>query len=128
MNIYSIVAVCIITAILAKIIEPTSREIKLVLSVAAVVMVLLSVSEDIELLFDGIESFSESFGLNEGMLSLSIKVIGIGYVCELSENTLRDSGETALASVIDICGKLSVAILCLPVISSLMETVVNILE
>ena len=128
MDILSISAICIIAALLAKLIEPSFREIKLALSITAVVVILLSVADSIELLFDGIRGFTEDFGISQGLIAIAVKVIGIGYVCELSSNSLRDIGESALASIIDICGKISIAMLCLPVILNLIDTVVEILE
>lgn len=56
-------------------------------------------------------------------LKLLIKIIGITYLAEFSADLCRDAGANTLASQIELFGKLSILVLCMPIITSLLKTI-----
>ncbi len=54
---------------------------------------------------------------------LLIKIIGITYLAEFSADLCKDAGAGTLASQIELFGKLSILVLCMPIITSLLETI-----
>ena len=56
-------------------------------------------------------------------IKLLIKIIGITYLAELSSDLCKDAGANALASQIELFGKLSILVLCMPIMTSLLETI-----
>lgn len=54
---------------------------------------------------------------------LLVKIIGITYLSELSSDFCKDAGASALAGQIELFGKLSILVLCIPVMTSLLETI-----
>ena len=54
---------------------------------------------------------------------LLIKIIGITYLAEFSADLCKDAGANTLASQIEMFGKLSILVLCMPIITSLLETI-----
>lgn len=128
MNIIGIAALGIITAIIAKVIQPTNRDLAAALSVTAVVTVGLTVAAEFGSIFSGLRRTVELGGISSEYLQIALKTLGICYICELSSSCCRDCGETAIGSIIDISGRIAIAIICLPLIESFIEVVKNILE
>ena len=54
---------------------------------------------------------------------LLIKIIGITYLAEFSADLCKDAGANTLASQIELFGKLSILVLCMPIMTSLLETI-----
>lgn len=51
------------------------------------------------------------------------KALGITYICEFSGGLCRDSGNTMIAGQIEMCGKVAVLLLGMPILWALLQTV-----
>lgn len=128
MEIIKITGICIICAILSSLISQTNKEISVTLSIAAVAICALVIIGSVSDVISGLNSIFKVIGIDTAYLSVSFKALGICYVCELSSSSCRDCGESALASIIDISGKVAISLLCLPLLEKLTDVVRTILE
>jgi stage III sporulation protein AD len=60
-------------------------------------------------------------------LSTILKVIGIAYIAEFGSQICKDAGENAIASKIELGGKLIILVLTIPILTALMEVIIDIL-
>lgn len=51
------------------------------------------------------------------------KALGITYLCEFAGNLCRDSGNSLIAGQIELCGKVAVMLLGMPVLWALLQTI-----
>ncbi len=51
------------------------------------------------------------------------KALGITYLCEFTGNLCRDNGNTLIAGQIELCGKVAVMLLGMPVLWTLLKTI-----
>lgn len=51
------------------------------------------------------------------------KALGITYLCEFTGNLCRDNGNTLMAGQIELCGKVAVMLLGVPVLWTLLKTI-----
>ncbi|MCC8196008.1 MAG: stage III sporulation AC/AD family protein [Ruminococcus sp.] len=128
MDILAIAALCIVTAIIAKTIQPTNQDIALVITIAGVAAVAFSIIGTISDVLYEVRNLAGISEVSGSYISIVFRVLGICYVCEISSSCCRDCGEGALASVIDIAGRVAVSVICLPLIKSFIEAVESILE
>ena len=56
-------------------------------------------------------------------IKLLVKIIGITYLAEISADLCRDAGAGVLASQMELFGKTSILVLCMPIMTSLLETI-----
>ncbi len=61
--------------------------------------------------------------INSAYVSILIKMVGIAYLAEFSANLCKDAGYSAIASQIELVGKLSVLGVSMPVLEALLETI-----
>lgn len=85
-------------------------------------------------MYDGIKEVLSEFayikdlsGIKMDVVTPIIKVIGIGYITEFSSNLAEDSGNKNLASKIVMGGKIAICVLALPVIKSLINTIIGLI-
>ena len=59
--------------------------------------------------------------------SVLVKTLGIALLTKICSDDGRDCGEGTLASGVELCGKLSILLLCIPMIGELMDYAKKIL-
>lgn len=128
MDICLIAVICIITAIMSKAVQPTNRDIAAVISFSGVIAAALLIVDSIAEALSMLKRAAMMSDINGEYILIAFKVLGICYVCEIASSCCRDCGETALAGVIDIAGRISISLICLPLIEKFIDVVRTILE
>ena len=128
MEIIKVAAVCLIAAVMAKVIQPTNRDLAALLSITAVIFSAFLAVDGISEVFAGVDGILGSAGIGSGYLILAFKALGICYICELSASSCRDCGETALGSVLDLSGRVAISLMCLPLLREFVGIVRTVLE
>ena len=86
-------------------------------------LVFSKISDVISLL----NSLVNKSSINGKFIALLIKITGIAILTEFAVSICKDSGENAIANKIDIGGKVMIVTVSIPIISSLLETVIKVL-
>ncbi len=128
MDIYKIVSLSIVAVLLITILKSVKKDdfalvVTIITAIILFTLVLLKL-ESITLL---LESLVEKSGINKEYLTLLLKVTGISYVIELASNICKDAGNSAIASKVEMLGKISIVVLTIPILTSVISTVLNIL-
>jgi stage III sporulation protein AD len=66
-------------------------------------------------------------GIDKDLFSSILKIIGIGYITEFSANICVDSGSSSIGDKILLAGKVVILVLSLPIITSLINIIVEIM-
>ena len=62
-----------------------------------------------------------------GLLILILKIIGVAYIVEFGAQISRDAGEEAIASKIELGGKIIIMVLSMPILLALIDLIIKIL-
>jgi len=65
--------------------------------------------------------------VNSTFLETVLKIIGIAYIAEFGAQVTRDAGQGSIASKIELAGKVLIMVMAIPIITMMIETVVEIL-
>ena len=65
--------------------------------------------------------------INNNFLSILLKITGISILTEFAIAICKDSGESAIASKIDLGGKITIIGVSIPIITGLLETLLSLL-
>ena len=125
-NIAKIAAVGIIAAILTVMIRRTNPETALQLSIAAGVMIVLMAASELAEAVGFIEELRGELGEAYDALGDVVKIIGVAYIAEFSTSALRDAGEGAIASKVELAGKLIIAVMTLPLIRQFTQMILEL--
>ena len=74
-----------------------------------------------------LQQFTTNTSLNSEFLALLIKITGIAFLAEFAVSVCKDSGESAIASKIEIGSKIIIIAISIPILSSLLEVILRIL-
>lgn len=128
MDIYKIVALSILAVILITILKSVKKDdFALIITIIASIILFTLVLVKLESITSLLESLVQKSGINKEYLTLLLKVTGISYVIELATNICKDAGNSAIASKVEMLGKISIVILTIPILTSVISTVLNIL-
>lgn len=128
MDIFKIVALSIVTVIFITVLKSVKKEdfaliITIITSIIMFGILLLKLDNITSLL----NSLIEKSGINKDYLTLLLKVTGISYVIEFAVNICKDAGSSSLASKVEMLGKISIVVLTIPILTSVISTVLDIL-
>lgn len=110
-------------AILAAWLKSIKQEYSLWILLGAGIFLSVFVAGKLEVIVEELR-FLQTYVSDYGpYVKLLLKIIGITYLAEISADLCKDAGANALASQIELFGKLSILVLCMPVMTSLLETI-----
>lgn len=127
MDIIKIIGIGLIALIIIIIVKQYRPEFTIYVSLVAGALILLMVMDKIGGIIDLLTSLSSKTAINNEFLVLLIKITGIAFLTEFAVSICKDSGEVAIASKVDLGGKVIIISMSIPIIASLLETILKIL-
>lgn len=127
MDIIKIIGIAFIAVIIIVILKQYRPEFAIYASIIAGVLILTLVSNTLSGIIDMIKSISSKTNINSEFLAILIKITGIAILTEFAVSICKDAGESAIASKVDIGGKIIIISMSIPIINALIDTVVKIL-
>lgn len=94
---------------------------------AGVIIAFLGISR-MEVILDTVRTIGTYIGVKHLYLGTLLKMVGITYIAEFSANICKDAGYSALATQIEMFGKLSILAVSAPVLLALLETIQRFME
>lgn len=94
------------------------------ISIAAALLIafyILGDLADIKALTDKFESVVT--GTDGTYMKLLWKALGVTYLCEFASDLCRENGNGLIARQIEICGKISVLLMGIPILLTLLDTI-----
>lgn len=67
-------------------------------------------------------------GVNSDFILILVKITGISVLTEFAVSVCNDMGESAIASKVDLGGKLVIVSLSIPIITSVLSGLLGLLE
>lgn len=127
MEIIKIIGIGIISLIITIIVKQYKPEFAIYMSlITGIIIISMAIGKltDIVRLLTNLASRTS---VNGKFIRLLIKITGIAILTEFGVSICKDAGESAIASKIDISGKIIIVAVSIPIISSLLETVTKVL-
>lgn len=121
MEIIKIVAIAIVCALLCAVLKQYKPEYAIVVQLAASVLILLLVASAMGDLINAIRELINGSGIDTGYLTLLLKALGVAILTQLAADACRDSGETALSNKVELAGKVTILLLCLPLVKAMIQ-------
>lgn len=103
------------------------REYAIYVSLIGGLIILVACIGTLENIIDFINKISTSTSYNKELVSLLLKITGISILVQYAVTLCNDSGETAIASKIDLGGKIIIISLSIPVISASLTMLLELL-
>ena len=113
---------------LIKLLEKTSREYAVFLSLAAVLLAVGAALASVQPVLDLIGELTGTGRLDAEWIQILLKTLGICLLCQITASVCRDAGENSLAFGVETVCRFTVLVEALPLLRELLDAVVHLLE
>lgn len=127
MEVIRIIGIGLIALIIIILLKQYKPEFAIYISLLTGVLILLLVADELSGIVSLLQSFADKVSINSTFLVLLIKITGIAFLSEFAVSICKDSGEAAIASKIEIGTKIIIISMSIPIISSLLEIILDVL-
>ena len=126
--IMKIIGIAFITAITASILKHTKPEFAFVVGLAGVLVIFVLLLEAIEGTITSFSVMAQTTGMDNQLLKVVLKIVGIGYITEFSAGLLNDFGSASVADKVILGGKITIVALSLPIMQNLFRILEGFLQ
>lgn len=126
MEITKIIGIAFIAVFVILLLKQYKPEYAIQISIVAGIMILFFSVSKLNIIIDLLKNLSSKIDLNMGFFSILLKITGIAYLSEFACNVCKDAGETAIASKVELAGRVLIIALSIPIISTLLETMITL--
>ena len=127
MSILRLVGVALAAVMMILVLRKENGNAALAVAAVAGVIIMLSVINDLVSLIGYVRGLVSEIPSASDNLAVLLKCIGIGYISSFGASTCSDIGEKGLADKITLAGIVCVLIAWLPLLTSFLETVGEVL-
>ena len=127
MEVIRVVGIGLIALIIIILLKQYKPEFAIYISLLTGVLILLLVADELSGIVSLLQSFADKVSINSTFLVLLIKITGIAFLSEFAVSICKDAGEAAIASKIEIGTKIIIISMSIPIISSLIEIILDVL-
>ena len=128
MDMIKIVGVAIVTVVSALLLRATKPELSFAVTVTGVIVILLFIVDALRDTLTVLSTIAQVTGVENGLLKILLKIVGVGYITEFGAGILNDFGSSAIADKVSLAGKLTIVVLSLPVLESLLSLIRGFLQ
>lgn len=125
-EVLAVSAVAVFAAVCGALIRKSNREIALLFSTAAAVLIFLYILPQAGALAEMIGELAETGNMTD-VLSTLLKALGIVLIGRIAVGVCRDAGENALVSGVEFAVKIAVLLAALPLLQSLLGRIQEVL-
>lgn len=117
--------VTVITAVCAMILKVNKPEYVPMCLTAGGIMIVLFGFDYFAAGMQFIEQFTKQTGIDSSAVRLVLKVIGVGYLIEITAGAVKDLGFDSLSDKLIMCGKFIIFIMSVPVLESMFSVILK---
>ena len=128
MNIISLAALAVVTAVIALVLKEYRPEYGLYIGLVGSLIILSAVLFNFDVIIQFLDKTVIMSGISNDNFSILLKAVGAGYITQFAGDICRDSGETSVASKIELAGKIYILVLSIPLIDALLTVIQRITE
>ena len=126
-DVIRIIGIGLLALIIIVILKQYKPEFAIYVSLIAGVLILVLSIQKLTGIINLLQSLANKTYINKSFLSILLKITGIAFITEFAVSICSDAGEKAIASKIEIGSKVIIIAMSIPIITSLLELVIEIL-
>ena len=127
-EILKIIGVAFIVAITALLLKSTKPELSFAVTVTGVIIILLFLVDALQDALHFLSELARLAGIENGLLKILLKIVGIGYLTEFCAGILNDFGSNTIADKVVLGGKITILLLSIPIVEGLFNIIRGFLQ
>ncbi|WP_307150937.1 stage III sporulation protein AD [Robertmurraya andreesenii] len=126
-EIIQIVGIALVSTFLALIVKEQKPNFAFLLIVFVGCSIFLFLIDQIYAVIHMLEVIAINAKINIIYVETILKIIGIAYIAEFASQITKDAGQGAIASKIELAGKILILAMAIPILTVLIETIIQLI-
>lgn len=126
MELLKVVLLGIVISIMAVFLKSIKSEYAMLCVIVGSIILIVYIVNALTDVFSFFGTIVDKTGIDKDLFGVLLKIIGIGYLVEFSAGICADTGNSSIASKVQIAGKILIFLLSLPIIKNLFEMVLGL--
>jgi len=127
MEIIKVIGLGITALVVIIILKQYKPEFAIYVSLAVGAIILFMVMDKLSSVITLLTNITKKTNMNSEFLEILLKITGISILTEYGVSICKDSGESAIASKVDLGGKVIIIAMSIPIITAVLELLIKIL-
>ena len=128
MYVVRLCCIAVITAICAFILKNHKSELVPLCLTAGGILMFLYAFDYLTQSVEFIKSFTQTAGIDNEIVRIIFKIIGIGFLVELTASSVKDLGFDGISDKLVLCGKIIIFIVAVPILSATYKIITSLIE
>lgn len=128
MEILKIAALALTGVILASLMKSVNKEISIYIILATVIILFLSIIDRLSEVFLFLQNIYDKVTYGKTFFPIILKVLAVAYITDFTAQLCKDAGEGAIASKVELAGKVIIFYLAMPILSAILELIGSLLQ
>lgn len=125
--IFKIIAIGLITCLATMIVRPIRSDFAVIIAIVGGLIILFMVVNYLSSVFETFRNIIGITGLNSSLYTLLLKIIGVGYLVEFTAGICSGTGNSSLGDKVLLGGKIIILVMALPIITNILQIVMELL-
>lgn len=125
--ILKIVAIGLITCVATLIVRPIRQDFSIIIAIVGGIIIICMIIDYLTDILSSFKNIINFTGLNSGLYTLLLKIIGVGYLIEFTASICSDTGNGSLGDKVLLGGKIVILVMALPIITNILEIIMGLL-
>ena len=127
-DIIKIIGIAFVVAITALLLKTTKPELSFAVTVTGVIIILLFLIDALQDTLQFLSELAVLAGVENGLLKILLKIVGVGYLTEFCAGILNDFGSNSIADKVVLGGKITILLLSIPIMEGLFHLIRGFLQ
>lgn len=120
-----IVMIAVLGVFFIVLLKEQKNSLAFLMTLAMCIFLIFNIMDYGVILLEGLDVFEAYFDSSGYYIKLILKMVGITYICEFGTQVCKDVGQGAIASQVEVFGKIMVLVTGLPIILAIIEQIVK---
>jgi stage III sporulation protein AD len=123
MEVVKAAVIGITAAMMALYMKSVKSEYSTIISIGAGILIFGYALICLEKIIGSIETLGSYLSISSVYIRILLRITGVAYICDFASCICKDAGYQAIASQIELLGRLSIVVMSLPVLQTLLTTI-----
>ena len=128
MYIIRLCCIALITAISAFILKSHKSELVPLCVTAGGILIFLYAFDYLAESVEFIKSFTSGTGINSEIVRTVFKIVGIGFMVELTASSIKELGFEGVADKLILCGKIILFVVAIPILNATYKIILSLIN
>ena len=128
MFILKLCIIAAITAVCAFILKSNKSELVPLCLIAGGIIMFLYAFDYLTQSIEFIRNFTESAQIDNEIVRIIFKIIGIGFMVEITASSVKDLGFESISDKLILCGKIIIFVVSVPILNSTYKIIISLIN